>query len=169
MIFQTGRLCCSSSDAVRACSILKHEVKQLGSSQSREPEEVQQGSFLWSTFDSESSPRRSSKSPEDQLKDWYNDGLMPRSMDPLVYWNNHTNGIRFPLLKKLAIKYLPSQATSVPSERVFSSAGRIISDLRSRLTDENSEMLIFLHHNLQNATQQPSSAHSVSFDANEEF
>jgi hypothetical protein len=53
------------------------------------------------------------------------------------------------LLAKLAHRSFTAPATSAESERLFSSAGLILSDLRSRLKAENVEKLLFLHHNLK--------------------
>jgi len=44
-------------------------------------------------------------------------------------------------------KYLSIQATSAPSERIFSKAGRIISDLRTRLNITILGMLMYLSEN----------------------
>ena len=43
---------------------------------------------------------------------------------PLVWWKN--NAIRYPVLSKLALKYLAIPATSVPSERAFSFTSHIV-------------------------------------------
>ena len=67
--------------------------------------------------------------------------------DPLAWWR--LNKHRFPLLWRLARRYLSAPATSVPSERLFSTAGGVVSDSRNRLTPSNSEMLVFLHDNLR--------------------
>ncbi|XP_034540402.1 zinc finger BED domain-containing protein 1-like [Notolabrus celidotus] len=66
--------------------------------------------------------------------------------DPLSWWKTHVE--EFPMLSKVARKYLCIPATSVPSERVFSASGHILSPQRSRLSTENVNMLTFLHFNM---------------------
>jgi hypothetical protein len=66
--------------------------------------------------------------------------------NPLHWWRY--NSSRFPRLAALARKLLAIQATSAPSERLFSAAGLTIAKDRSRLTQDNAAMLIFLHDNL---------------------
>ena len=53
-----------------------------------------------------------------------------------------------PLLTKLSSKFLSAPATSAESERLFSTAGLIVNNLRKRLLPSNVEKLLFLHHNL---------------------
>lgn len=65
--------------------------------------------------------------------------------DVLVWWKDHE--ISFPFLSKMARKYLAVLATSTPSERVFSTGGRVISDQRICLTGEHADQLIFLAMN----------------------
>jgi hypothetical protein len=45
-------------------------------------------------------------------------------------------------------KDFPPQASSSEPERLFSTAGLIVNDLRKKLLVENVEKLLFLHHNL---------------------
>ncbi|RXN22442.1 zinc finger BED domain-containing 1-like protein [Labeo rohita] len=66
--------------------------------------------------------------------------------DPLAWWKAHVEDI--PMLSQVARKYHGFPATSVPSERVFSASGHIISPHRSRLSTENVNMLTFLHCNM---------------------
>ena len=52
--------------------------------------------------------------------------------NPYTWW--HNNQLRYPLLAKLAKRYLCSPPTSVPSERLFSGAGILYDERRNRLT-----------------------------------
>lgn len=61
--------------------------------------------------------------------------------DPLLWWK--TNEPIYPLTAKLAKRYLAIPATSVPSERVFSTAGEIVTARRFALTADNVDKLIF--------------------------
>ncbi|XP_030751768.1 zinc finger BED domain-containing protein 1-like isoform X2 [Sitophilus oryzae] len=63
--------------------------------------------------------------------------------DILKYWKTSP----YKYLDTLALKYLCIPATSVPSERVFSQAGIIISTKRSRLKSKNVNKMIFVNKN----------------------
>ncbi|XP_056437049.1 E3 SUMO-protein ligase ZBED1-like [Gadus chalcogrammus] len=65
--------------------------------------------------------------------------------NPLAWWCN--NQERFPLLSKVARKYMCICATSTPSERVFSVAGNVVTPLRSCLKPHKVNMLVFLARN----------------------
>ena len=70
----------------------------------------------------------------------------PLSSDPLVWWRG--NAAKFPHIATVARVYLGIPATSVPSERVFSTAGDVVTAQRSRLSGEHVDQLIFLKKNL---------------------
>ena len=65
--------------------------------------------------------------------------------DPLAFWN--ANKTKYPGAAKLARRYLAIPATSVPSERVFSKAGNIVTKKRASLDPDLVEKLLFLHYN----------------------
>ena len=65
----------------------------------------------------------------------------------LQWWKR--NAFRYPLLSNIARRYLIIPATSVPSERVFSTAGHIANQKQACLLPENVTMLVFLAENLQ--------------------
>lgn len=58
----------------------------------------------------------------------------------IKYWSI----ARDSLLKDIAIKYQSLIATSVPSERLFSKAGKIMTEERNRLTSDHLNQLLFL-------------------------
>ena len=61
---------------------------------------------------------------------------------PIEFWMENTK--LYPHLAKLAPKYLVCQASSVASEKIFSTAGDIVTDNRARLDPESVEALVFL-------------------------
>ena len=65
--------------------------------------------------------------------------------NPTDWWKNYAE--RYPRVAKLARCNLCRPATSVPSERVFSAAGLTVNRLRTRLTPEHVNMLIFMNKN----------------------
>lgn len=71
---------------------------------------------------------------------------IPLSEDPLSWWRK--NEVMYPLLSKLGKQYFCILATSVSAERVFSTAGDIVTAQRSTLTPENVNQLLLLHKNL---------------------
>jgi hypothetical protein len=71
----------------------------------------------------------------------------PITSCPLEWWRD--NQQHYPLLSKLARIYLCVPATSVPSERLFSCAGDLVTAQRSLLSGENVDMLIFLKKNMK--------------------
>ncbi|CAF1501286.1 unnamed protein product [Rotaria sordida] len=68
-----------------------------------------------------------------------------RNSNPLE-WRS-VNKIKYPILSQITYIYLCISATSVPSERTFSTAGLLTSDRRLRLTPENADILMFLNKN----------------------
>ncbi|XP_041451678.1 uncharacterized protein LOC121405135 [Drosophila obscura] len=70
----------------------------------------------------------------------------PKETDPLLYWKWMNTGGMMPF-KAAARKYFCIPATSCESERMFSKAGQIISERRSRLKPEVVDQLLFLNKN----------------------
>lgn len=83
----------------------------------------------------------------DQLNIYYKLPIIDRDAEPIGWWNDNQN--IFPSLSSIARKYLSSSASSVYSERLFSEIGNIYTDNRSRLSSDNAEKLLFIHHNLK--------------------
>jgi len=61
------------------------------------------------------------------LKYYINQSITALTDDPIHYWINIWE-LLYPSLKIIAKQYLPIVATSVPSRRLFSKAGNILTE-----------------------------------------
>jgi len=68
----------------------------------------------------------------------------PKDKNPLDEWRRGTEHL-FPWLGVLARRVLAIPATSAAPERLFSTAGNVMTEKRSRLTCDNMEELVCLH------------------------
>nr|CAD2132579.1 unnamed protein product [Meloidogyne enterolobii] len=87
-----------------------------------------------------------SQKSEVEVNEFLRDSKLKVTSNSAGYWK--VNAEKWPLLGKLVKKYHCTPATSCESERLFSTAGLIATDLRKSLLPENLEMLLTLHHNL---------------------
>ena len=78
--------------------------------------------------------------------DYFNESSLAVTADPYKYWKENAEAME--ILSTLAQKYLSGPLGSVESERLFSIAGELIEESRTRLSKEKVEMLLYLHHNL---------------------
>ncbi len=72
--------------------------------------------------------------------------LQPLQACPYTWWVS--NKKMYPNIFNIALKYLSPPSSSVYSERVFSEAGNISTEKRSRLAPHKADNILFLHHNL---------------------
>jgi len=80
---------------------------------------------------------------EQQITAYYTQPVTAAT-DPLVFWK--AAATTCPLLAALALLAIPG--SSVPCERLFSTAGLIVTDLRARLSPESVAVLLFLNKNV---------------------
>ena len=73
--------------------------------------------------------------------------------DPLDWWR--INAVKFPLLAVLARRLLTIPVSQAQSERMFSSAGQIVTQTRNRLSPENVELLVALKNIWQQSKATP--------------
>lgn len=103
---------------------------------------------LWQMLDIEVG-RQTKNATADAIQEvqrYLAEGNIIRSEDPLTYWKNQKN--TYPHLYQLSIQFLCTPASSVPCERLFSTAGEVVSKKRNRLNFKTLEKLIFLNKNL---------------------
>ena len=65
---------------------------------------------------------------------------------PIDFWKSANT--QYPLLSVVAYKLLAIPATSVPSERLFSTAGLVVSKLRASTSPENAAKILVLNKNI---------------------
>lgn len=73
--------------------------------------------------------------------------VVPRDSNVLEWWK--ANRKKYPLLSRFARKILGIPAASATSERVFSTAGNIISERRTNLAIDKIEMLVYMKENFR--------------------
>ena len=94
-----------------------------------------------------------------EINMYKSENKLPSKANPLEYWR--TNMVRFPFLSRLVKVYLSAQASSVASERVFSTAGDIVTATRSCLDHHHVDQLIFLKKNFNEAKDMASVLHTM--------
>lgn len=80
-----------------------------------------------------------------QYQNYLGEPLLRYDLCPFEWWKSHEK--KYPLLAQIAKKYLCIPATSVSSERCFSTAGNVVTPKRSCLSTENVNLLVFLYQN----------------------
>ena len=78
-------------------------------------------------------------------------GVLAETECPFQFWRENEDV--FSRLSLMALKYLSAPGASIASERLFSVSGQIVSNLRHRMSPENTEMLLFLAVNLPKVEQ----------------
>merc|ERR1711879_252173 len=112
---------------------------------------------LWGTFDAkiakasdklkEKSTNHIKETIDLEMKQYLESPNLDRKSCPIKWWATIGRN-QYPYLFNVAKKFLCMNATSVPSERVFSKAGTIINNKRAALGKITANMLITLNINL---------------------
>ncbi|CAH1109423.1 unnamed protein product [Psylliodes chrysocephalus] len=109
-------------------------------------EEAMEEDSIWKSFEAKVVKNTSTVAASIiEMKQYAEENNIKRKDDPLKWWK--IREAVYPNLSKLAKKYLGVTATSVPSERVFSKAGQVVSVRRSRLKPKNVEKVVYLNGN----------------------
>ncbi|XP_077384385.1 E3 SUMO-protein ligase ZBED1-like [Festucalex cinctus] len=105
------------------------------------------GDFFSTAHTASSTPKHLSDVIKEEIELYKMAKVISVDANPLKWWKDHEH--QYPNLSKLSKHYLAVQATSVASERVFSTAGDIVTAQRAALSPENVDILIFLKKNLK--------------------
>ena len=102
---------------------------------------------VWEVFEQQvaasTSNRSTGISAFTQLDQYFKAPIIDRKNDPLQWWRDNSHV--YPAIANVAKVYLSTVATSVPSERIFSKAGELISAKHNRVKPKNVNTLLFLN------------------------
>ncbi|KAH6948587.1 hypothetical protein HPB50_025183 [Hyalomma asiaticum] len=103
-------------------------------------------SSIWGSIEklaASSERRHSTKTASiEELKRYLREPTCSKDQDPLAFWKE-TGKQHFPGLCKMAMKYMGIPAASVPSEKLFLTAGNIVTARREELTPGHVQQLLF--------------------------
>ncbi|XP_033990013.1 zinc finger BED domain-containing protein 4-like [Trematomus bernacchii] len=123
---------------------------QEGEEGARAPEVEPQMSAVWRLFDARATEDIARRNPSAdamlEVRSYLEEPLIPRTADPLSWWESKASV--YPRLVKVMARRLCIVATSVPSERIFSKTGQIITERRNRINPSKLRHLVFLNANL---------------------
>jgi len=106
-------------------------------------------SSIWEEFEAAVQERENVNDPEAlaivEVDKYIAEPLLKRSFDPIQWWGERRHV--FPHLFEIAQKRLCIPATSVPCERLFSKAGQLYTEKRSRLTTSKVAEMLFINSN----------------------
>lgn len=115
-------------------------------------EEVESELSLWSSIDSivrsessKTATRTINSRAIIEIQRYLEDDIVSRKNDPLKWWSDNKH--IYPYLSTLVKQKCCAVATSVPCESLFSKAGNILNDRRSRLNSNKVKQLVFLNYN----------------------
>lgn len=148
------------ASAEKACNFLKQKVSLASTTSPQVTGELTDdnsalsksfSSILWGEFDEEVNKLRGTTNLTAvsvlEVDKYLQEPIINRLCNPLVWWNDRK--FVYPLLYQIMKKHLCIVPTSVPCERIFSKAGQIITERRSRLLSSKIKQIVFLGHNLK--------------------
>lgn len=106
---------------------------------------------IWASFDRTVAAARPVGTPTSralvELRRYVEEPVLPRNCDPLLWWRENQH--MYPNLASIVPEKFCIPATSVPCERLFSKAGYLLQDRRTRLSTEKVSQIMFINTNLR--------------------
>ncbi|XP_018431342.1 PREDICTED: zinc finger BED domain-containing protein 1-like, partial [Nanorana parkeri] len=147
--------------------------RQVAESSNHQPVSQGQSSSphsVWGEFDAALNHLQAKPDPTCEaileIEQYIEEPHLPRTADPLLWWERRK--FTYPILYSVVVKRLCVPATSVPCERIFSKAGQIRAENRSRLTSDNGDNVVLKSvalnedHESAKLTDYPETIHSDS-------
>ena len=135
----------ASSIILPQCSVVQEEA----AAEKPIPTPAKKPSLLWANFDRDVKEKQQVTSniltaTELKVRRHLETASLFRDAKPLEYWKDHCSTL--PRLSLIARDVLSIPETCVPSERLFSKAGELISNRRSSLKAKNVDRILFLNN-----------------------
>ena len=149
------KLAFSDSAAVRQAEQwvvqeMSRHVQTNDSNEDRQPRNTTEAAGVWDLFNSvvkqSTSQGTSTSNATLGARKYFKEPVLARLQDPLLWWKE--NEQYYELIAKIAKKYRCIPGTSVPAERVFSKAGKLVSMRYNRLKPKNVNLFLFLNKNI---------------------
>jgi len=86
--------------------------------------------------------KKKKQDQSDEFKNFKDLAVLPGA-NTREWWREKEN--KYPIIAKLARRYLPIPASSAPSERIFSKYGIVWEKRRGNLKPETANNILFLH------------------------
>lgn len=129
-------------------TVVTEEKADLADDDHRKPDDNDEFS-IWSCVEKKIAcskvPGTASSRAIMEVQRYMEDVVLERTQDPFQWWRE--NSYMFPNLATIFKEKCCALATSVPCERLFSKAGQILSERRTRLSAKNVERILFLNAN----------------------
>lgn len=125
-------------------SIAEYDAEEM--TENEEPAQKRPKSAFASILNSPSTSRKRTKEQLilDEISKYLKDAPAEDHIQPAEYWKIES---KYPNVKKLAIKYMSTVASSAPVERLFSVAGLTFRPHRNRMSDVLFQVLMNIRSN----------------------
>ncbi|XP_051944619.1 zinc finger BED domain-containing protein 4-like [Hippocampus zosterae] len=136
--------------AARASQTTPLPGGQEGEKGAEQQEEEPQASAVWKFFEERVTGSTTRRNPSSdailEVRSYLEEPLFQRSANPLSWWEAKDS--LYPHLTHVMTRRLCVVATSVPSERIFSKTGQMLTERRNRINPSKLRHLVFLNANL---------------------
>ncbi|XP_051914613.1 zinc finger BED domain-containing protein 4-like [Hippocampus zosterae] len=136
--------------AARASQTTPLPGGEEGEEGAEQQQEEPQACAVWRFFEERVTGSTTRRNPSSdailEVRSYLEEPLFQRSADPLSWWEAKDS--LYPRLTHVMTRRLCVVATSVPSERIFSKTGQMLTERRNRINPSKLRHLVFLNANL---------------------
>ena len=136
---------------VARCGFNNEALLPSGRQEMEEDVDEPQTPSIWRLFDERASGDTSKRNPTAdaimEIRSYLEEPHIHRTADPLSWWESKAS--IYPRLTSIMRRKLCIVATFVPSERIFSKTGQIVTERRNRISSSKLRHLVFLNANLK--------------------